>query len=43
MKVSNIRKISKLDPVDITEAKGDLEREQKRKKVIKKFLWWSLG
>lgn len=43
MKVSNIRHIQKLDPEDIKEAKGDAEREFKRKKIIKKFLWWSVG
>jgi hypothetical protein len=43
MKVSNIRQISLLDPEDIKEASGDSQRELKRKRLIKKFLWWSLG
>ncbi len=43
MKVSNIKQISKLDPEDIKEAPGDAQRELKRKKLIKSFLWWSTG
>lgn len=42
MKVSNIKQIQKIDPEDISEAKGFKEREVRRKKLIKKFLWWSL-
>lgn len=41
MKVSSIRQFSKLDPEDIKEANGDSQRELKRKKLIKSFLWWS--
>ena len=43
MKVSNIRQIIKLDPEDIQQAHGDAERELKRKRLINKFLRWSLG
>jgi hypothetical protein len=43
MKVSNIKQLSKLDPEDIREASGDAQRELKRKKLIKSFLWWSTG
>lgn len=43
MKVSNIKQISRLDPEDISNASGNNDRELKRKKLIKKFLWWSMG
>ena len=43
MKVSNIKQISKLDPDDIRDAPGDAQRQLKRKKLIKSFLWWSTG
>jgi hypothetical protein len=32
-----------LDPEDIHNSAGDSQRELKRKKLIKGFLWWSLG
>lgn len=41
MKATNIKLMRKLDPEDIREAKGDYQREVKRKAVIRKFLWWS--
>ena len=43
MKVSNIKQLSRLDPEDIKDAQGDSQRESKRKKLIKGFLWWSMG
>ena len=43
MKVSNLKLIKRLDPEDIRNAHGDAEREIKRKKLIKSFLWWSLS
>ena len=43
MKVSNIASIARLDPEDIHNAPGDVQRQLKRKKLIKNFLWWSLG
>ncbi len=43
MKVSNIRQLQKFDPEDIKEAHGDAQREYKRKRIIRSFLWWSLG
>lgn len=43
MKVSSINQLSKLDPEDIREASGDVQRELRRKRLIKDFLWWSLG
>lgn len=43
MKVSNIRQIQKLDPEDIQDLPGDVEREIKRKRLINKFLKWSYG
>ena len=43
MKVSNIKQLSKLDPEDIRESNGDAQRELRRKRLIKGFLWWSLG
>jgi hypothetical protein len=43
MKVSSIKQFSKIDPEDISEAHGDSERELKRKRLIKSFLWWSLS
>jgi hypothetical protein len=43
MKVSNIKQMSKLDPEDIRNAAGEKEREYKRKKLIKSFVWWSTG
>ena len=41
MKATNIKLMGKLDPEDIREAKGDYQREIKRKTVIRKFLYWS--
>jgi hypothetical protein len=35
--------MARLDPEDIRNSAGDKEREIKRKKVIKNFLWWSTG
>lgn len=43
MKVSNIKQMSKLDPEDIKLSAGEKEREYKRKRLIKSFLWWSTG
>jgi hypothetical protein len=43
MKVSNLKFMQRLDPEDIRNSSGEKEREQKRKKVIKDFLWWSTG
>ena len=41
MKISNVRQMSRLDPEDISQASGDRNREVKRKRVIKSFLWWA--
>lgn len=41
MKVRNIYQIKKLDPEEISLAKGEKEREKMRKKLINKFLMWS--
>jgi hypothetical protein len=41
MKVRNLKLISKIDPEDIKESKGDTERESKRIKLINNFVWWS--
>lgn len=35
--------MQRLDPEDVTNAAGDKEREYKRKRIIKSFLWWSMG
>jgi hypothetical protein len=43
MKVSNIKQMSKLDPEDIRNAAGEKERESRRKRLIKGFVWWSTG
>lgn len=43
MKVSNIRQMARLDPEDIRDSNGDREREIKRKKLIRQFLWWAKG
>lgn len=43
MKVSNIKQLSRFDPEDVTNAPGDAQRELKRKRIIKGFLWWSLN
>ena len=43
MKVSNIKQLQKLDPEDIKDSHGDSQREYKRKRLLRAFLWWSLG
>ena len=35
--------MTRLDPDDIRNAAGDREREAKRKRMIKSFLWWATG
>jgi hypothetical protein len=35
--------MSRLDPEDIRNSAGDREREFKRKRMIKSFLWWATG
>jgi hypothetical protein len=41
MKVTSIKQMKSLDPEDIRDAPGEKAREQKRKAIINKFLWWS--
>lgn len=41
MKVTSIKQIARQDPEDIVNAPGDAQREARRKKLIKGFLWWS--
>jgi hypothetical protein len=43
MKVSNIKQLQKLDPEDISDSQGDAQREYKRKRLIRSFLWWSMS
>lgn len=43
MKVKNIKLMQRLDPEDIRDAPGTAERELKRKRLIKSFLWWASG
>eukprot|EP00347_Sterkiella_histriomuscorum_P013521 403364396 len=43
MKVSNVRQMARLDPEDIRDSSGDKEREIKRKKFLRSFLWWASG
>jgi hypothetical protein len=33
--------MSRIDPEDIRDAAGDRERELKRKRILKSFMWWS--
>lgn len=41
MKVSNIKLMSRLDPEDVKMSTGEKDRELKRKRIIKSFLWWA--
>jgi hypothetical protein len=40
MKITNVKYMARLDPEDIANTSGDKNRELKRKRLIKSFLWW---
>ena len=42
MKVSGVQQFANLDPADIREeSRGDRDREQRRLKMIKSFMYWA--
>ena len=43
MKVKNMKLMQRLDPEDIRDSQGNGDRELKRKRLIKSFLWWASG